>query len=348
MALSTYLVPLALIGSLIGATRLLGVKRECTRCTDVAIVLVVGGLVLLKKYMAGGQYSGNATIKGKTVIITGANTGIGLETAKELAKRGGRVILACRDTVKGEAVRKAIVEETGNNNVILKKLDLTSFASIKAFAKDINESESHLEILINNAGVMAIPKTLTEDGIEMQFGVNHIGHFLLTQLLLDKIKASAPSRILNVSSSAHLFGKINFDDLNSAKSYSKTQAYFQSKLANVLHARELSRRLEGTGVTANSLHPGAVNTELTRHVPFIDGTFLGRILVLPIRYFIFKTTFEGAQTSIRLAVDPALETVTGKYFRDCKIVSEGARAKDDEVAKRLWTISEAWIKGNID
>ncbi|BFZ07211.1 hypothetical protein BsWGS_10250 [Bradybaena similaris] len=350
MSACNYLVPAALIVVLVGGRRLLSSKSdtECTLCTDAAIVVAVGGLMLLKKYMAGGQYGGKETIKGKTVIITGANTGIGLETAKELAKRGGRIIMACRDTVRGETARKAIVEETGNNNVILKKLDLTSFASIKAFSKEINESESRIDILINNAGVMACPKTLTEDGIEMQLGVNHIGHFLLTNLLLDKIKASAPSRIIIVSSSAHLFGgRINFDDLNSERSYNRNLAYSQSKLANILHGRELARRLQGTGVTVNSLHPGAVNTELTRHVPFVDSTFIGRLLALPFRYFLFKTAVEGAQTTLRLALDPALETVTGKYFRDCKIVSPSSKAQDDEVAKRLWDISEEYVKGNI-
>ncbi|CAG5130695.1 unnamed protein product [Candidula unifasciata] len=298
--------------------------------------------------MAGGQYTGKETIKGKTVIITGSNTGIGMETARELARRGGRVIMACRDTVKGEAVRKAIVEEAGNNNVILKKLDLASFASIKEFCKDINESESRIDILINNAGVMACPKMLTQDGLEMQFGVNHIGHFLLTNLLLDKIKASAPSRIIIVSSLAHKWGRINFDDLNSVKSYSRNAAYAQSKLANILHCKELARRLQGTGVTVNCLHPGSVNTELTRHVPFIDSTFIGKLLVLPIRYFLFKTALEGAQTTLRCALDPALETVSGKYFSDCKITSPSSKAEDEEAAKRLWEISEEIVKGNIN
>uniref|UniRef100_A0A2C9JXN2 Retinol dehydrogenase 14 n=2 Tax=Biomphalaria TaxID=6525 RepID=A0A2C9JXN2_BIOGL len=193
---------------------------------------------------------------------------------------------------------------------------------------------------------MMCPKMLTEDGLEMQLGVNHFGHFLLTNLLLDKLKASAPSRIIIVSSLAHTRGTINFDDLNSAKAYSKRGAYEQSKLANLLHQRELVKRLEGTGVTVNSLHPGVVDTELGRHLPFTKSLF-SSIVLWPIKFILMKTPVQGAQTTIRLAVDPTLESVTGKYFSDCQEKVPAEQALDDNAAKRLWAISEAWTGSNV-
>ncbi|RUS78951.1 hypothetical protein EGW08_013292, partial [Elysia chlorotica] len=201
------------------------------------------------------MYGGRETVAGKTVVVTGSNTGIGKETVKELAMRGGRIIMACRNTEKGELARQEIVEETRNEQVVVRELDLGSLESVRNFARDFNETESRLDILINNAGVMACPKALTKDGLEMQIGTNHFGHFLLTNLLLDKLKACSPSRIVIVSSIGHAYGKINFNDLNSEKTYGEFVAYNQSKLANVLHALELSSRLKGTGVTVNSLHP---------------------------------------------------------------------------------------------
>ncbi|KAK7104587.1 retinol dehydrogenase 13-like [Littorina saxatilis] len=302
-----------------------------------------GGIVLLKDYMSGGRFSGKERIPGKTVIVTGANTGIGKETAKELARRGGRVILACRDLDRAEQARAEIVLETANRNVVVKKLDLASMGSIRAFAKDINATEPHVDILINNAGIMRCPKMLTEDGFEMQLGVNHMGHFLLTNLLLDKIQASKPSRIVNVSSLAHVRGKINFDDLNSSKSYDPGEAYAQSKLANVLFTQELANKLEGTGVTANSLHPGIVSTELARHMS-ISKSYISSFLLTPVRWLILKSPVQGAQTTLCCALASELEGVTGKYFSDCKEKEVAEQGKDDEAAKRLWAISEKWTR----
>ncbi|XP_059154986.1 retinol dehydrogenase 13-like [Physella acuta] len=307
---------------------------------------IAGGTVLLKDYMGGPRYKGEERIAGKTVIITGANTGIGKETARELARRGGRIIMACRDIEKCEKVRQEFILETANHNIECRKLDLASIGSIRAFCKGIHASERHLDILINNAGVMMCPKMLTEDGFEMQLGVNHLGHFLLTYLLLDKLKASAPSRIIIVSSLAHKRGSINFDDLNSANSYDKHEAYKQSKLANLLHQKELVSRLEGTGVTVNSLHPGIVATELGRHLPITKSSF-SSFLLFPIKFILMKTPIQGAQTTLRLALDPALETVTGKYFSDCKELPPASQALDDVAAKRLWAVSEAWTRANV-
>lgn len=187
---------------------------------------------------------------------------------------------------------------------------------------------------------MAMPRILTKDGFEMQIGVNHMGHFLLTNLLLDMLKSSAPSRIVVLSSIAHRFGNINKDDLNSEKSYNKFQAYSQSKLANVMFSRELSKRLNGTGVTVNSVHPGIVKTELGR---YLIHTHV-RTVINPFLQYFFKTPASGAQTTLAVTLDPELEKVSGKYFRDCKIVTEGLAARNDETAAWLWDASDKWTK----
>ena len=210
-------------------------------------------------------------LDGKTVIITGANTGIGLETAVDLAKRNARVILACRSVERGETAAVEVRKRSGNDDVVFVQLDLASLDSVRKFAAKILEEEPRIDILINNAGVMALPeRKLTQDGFEMQFGTNHLGHFLLTNLLLNRIKEAPLARIINVSSSAHKMGNIDFDNLNSEKSYSSVYAYGTSKLANILFTRSLTKRLEGTSVTANALHPGVIWTEITRHLtPFM-------------------------------------------------------------------------------
>lgn len=194
-----------------------------------------------------------------------------------------------------------------------------------------------MDILINNAGVMAMPKALTKDGFEMQLGVNHLGHFLLTNLLLDILKSAAPSRIIVLSSLAHKYGEINREDLNSEKSYNKYKAYSQSKLANILFVQELAKRLKNTHVTANAVHPGIVKTDLGR---YLVHSYLKK-LIDPFTYYFFKTAKSGAQTSIRLAVDPELENVSGEYFADCKIqrVAPAARKNNDD-AEWLWKQSE--------
>ncbi|CAL8399004.1 unnamed protein product [Arctogadus glacialis] len=278
-------------------------------------------------------WTSTARLEDKTVVITGANTGIGKETALDLAKRGARIIMACRDTERGEAAVKEVVDGSQNTNVVYMKLDLSDTKSIREFAEAVNQGESKLNILINNAGIMAIPYGKTADGFEMQIGVNHFGHFLLTHLLIDLIKRSAPARIINVSSMAHAWGAMNFDDLNSEKSYEKKAAYQQSKLANVLFTRSLAKKLEGTGVTAYSLHPGVVQTELWRHLNGPQQTIMK--IVSPFT----KTCVQGAQTSIYCAVEPALEDQSGGYYSDCALASSSAEGQSEESAKRLWEMS---------
>ena len=222
-----------------------------------------GFFYLFRRYVAGGVCHSKALLNGKTVIITGANAGIGKETAVDLARRNARVIMA--DIKGGEETAVDVRKKSGNDNVVFYYLNLASFSSIRQFAARILEEEPHLDILINNAGISSCPYGKTEDGFEMQFGVNHLGHFLLTNLLLERLKEAPSARIVVVSSIAHRFGKIRFHDLNSEKSYNKFGAYYQSKLANVLFTRFLAKCLEGTNVTVNALHPGFVRTGITRH-----------------------------------------------------------------------------------
>lgn len=305
-------------------------------------IAAVLGVALIKNYFGGGVCRSKAKLNGKTVIITGANTGIGKETALDLAKRGARVIMACRDLDKASSAAREIQKASGNKEIIVKRLDLGSMNSIRAFAEDFLNSETKLNILINNAGIMRCPHWKTEDGFEMQFGVNHLGHFLLTNLLIDLLKKSTPSRVVTVSSLAHVRGKINFDDLNSEKNtYSPGGAYDQSKLANILFTRELSRRLEGTGVTASSLHPGVIHTELGRHLG--KNWAVLKTLLAPLFWLIFKTPQQGAQTTIHCAVSEELEGVSGQYFSDCAPKEPAEQAKDDGAAKKLWEVSSAMV-----
>ena len=214
------------------------------------------------------MFKSKAKLVNKTVIITGANTGIGKETAINLAKRKAKVIIACRNPERGRNAEQEIRRKSGSDNVFYHHLDLASLTSVRQFAEWAIEEEPHIDILINNAGIMACPYWKTEDGYEMQFGVNHLGHFLLTNLLLEKMKESPAARIITVSSSLHksIKGGLNFDDLNSEENYDPRVAYCRSKLANILFTRTLAKKLIGTNVTANCLHPGVVWTELMRHI----------------------------------------------------------------------------------
>ncbi|XP_002735885.1 retinol dehydrogenase 13-like [Saccoglossus kowalevskii] len=299
----------------------------------------IGAVYLLRQYFKGGVCKSNARLDDKTVLITGANTGIGKETARDMARRGARVIMACRDLDKANKAADEIKQETGNENIVVKKLDLASLKSVRDLAADINKEESQLNILINNAGLMWCPRMETEDGFEMHIGVNHLGHFLLTNLLLDLIKKSSPSRIVTVSSMGHTFAKeINFDDINAEKSYNRINAYSQSKLANILFTRELSKKLQGTKVTVYSLHPGAVRTELDRYIPAYFR-YAMYFLLYPILALTLKSSKDGAQTSIQCAVAEELKDVSGLYFSDCVPKQPTPAAQDDEAARKLWEVS---------
>lgn len=286
----------------------------------------------IRKMLSNGVCTSNVQLPGKVAIVTGANTGIGKETAKDLAQRGARVYLACRDVQKGERVASEIQATTGNNQVLVRKLDLADTKSIRAFAKEFLAEERHLHILINNAGVMMCPYSKTADGFEMHIGVNHLGHFLLTHLLLEKLKKSAPSRVVNVSSLAHHLGRIHFHNLQGEKFYSAGLAYCHSKLANILFTRELARRLKGSGVTTYSVHPGTVNSELVRYSSFMKWMWQ--------LFFLFiKTPQQGAQTSLYCALTEDLESLSGSHFSDCQLAWVSSQARNETIARRLWNVS---------
>nr|KAF6486995.1 retinol dehydrogenase 12 [Rousettus aegyptiacus] len=285
-----------------------------------------------QKFIAGGVCRTNVQLTGKVAVVTGSNTGIGKETARELARKGARIYMACRDTQKGESAASEIRADTKNSQVLVRKLDLSDTKSIRAFAEGFLAEEKQLHILINNAGVFMCPYSKTADGFETHLGVNHLGHFLLTHLLLERLKESAPARVVNVSSVVHHVGKISFHDLQSEKNYSPFFAYSRSKLANVLFTHELAKRLQGTGVTTYAVHPGIVHTEVTRY------SFLMHLL-WKLFYPFFKSAWEGAQTNLYCALAEGLEPLSGKYFRDCKRAWMSPKGRNNKTAERLWDVS---------
>ena len=279
---------------------------------------------------------------GRTCLITGATNGIGKETAIELANMGATVVLVARDERKGRAAQSELKERTGAESELL-LADLASLADVRKLADEYRSRHDKLHVLINNAGAYNSQRVLTKDGYEMTIAVNHLAHFLLTDLLLDVIKASAPARIINVSSGAHSGAKINFDDLQGESGYGVGMgAYGQSKLANVLFTNELAKRLEGANVTVNSLHPGVVRTGFGRNATGIIGGVFA-VFQLVGRPFLL-TSAQGAETSIYLASSPDVETNTGEYFVKSKSVASNDESNDPEVARRLWDVSEELIK----
>lgn len=277
-------------------------------------------------------------MSGKTVLITGATSGIGEVAARELAAKGAKVVLVGRSAAKCEATAAMIRQATGNPAVEFLVADLSSQAEVRRLAAEIKTRYPRIDVLVNNAGAMISPRRESADGIEMTWALNHLGYFLLTDLLLDTLKASAPSRVVSVASDAHRMASgIDWDDVEGKKSYSAWRAYSQSKLANVLFTRELARRLEGSGVTANCLHPGFVATN------FAAGRGLTfRIFQVGAKLFAI-TPEEGAKTTVYLASSPEVEGASGGYYSKCKLVTPTAAARDDEAARRLWDLSEAMV-----
>ena len=272
------------------------------------------------------------SMKGKTVLVTGGTNGIGLVTARELARMGAQVTIISRNAEKCAAVAEAIKVETGNPIEFI-AADLSTLAGIMQVAAAFKQRHTRLQVLVNNAGAMFFKRQVTADGYEMTFALNHLNYFLLTNLLLDVLKAGAPARIVNVSSHAHESATIEFDNLQSEKHFTAMQAYGQSKLANVLFTYELARRLEGTGITVNAVHPGFIFTGFAR-----NNGFLFDIGMRLVGLFIRKPD-QGAQTSIFLASSPEVEGLSGKYFVDCKAVDSSPVSHDQAVAEKLWQVS---------
>lgn len=270
-------------------------------------------------------------MEGKICIITGANSGIGKATAIGLAKMNATIVMICRSKERGEEAQKEIIELTGNKKVDLLLCDLSSQESIHKFVSEFKSKYQKLHILINNAGVMLSKRGVSVDGFEMNFAVNHLAPFLLTNLLLDALKKSAPSRIINVSSAAHRMAKMDFDDLQSEKmKYRLMKIYGASKLALMLFSYELSRILEGTSVTVNTLHPGLVNTNLGQDQSSFSQGF-GKLF--------FKKPEKGAETSIYLASSQEVEGITGKYFAKKQQKQSSEESYNEDYAKRLWKLS---------
>jgi NAD(P)-dependent dehydrogenase (short-subunit alcohol dehydrogenase family) len=273
-------------------------------------------------------------MQGKTVLITGANQGIGKAAATSLGKLGAQLVLVCRNADRGCAA-VAEIEREGARGVELLVGDMTSQADIRRVASEFLAKHNRLDVLLNNAGAFVPTRRTTVDGIEETFALNHLGYFLLTSLLIDTLKASAPSRIVNVSSEAHRRAKMGWDDLQFKSSgYSAMGAYGQSKLANILFTRSLARRLEGSRVTANSLHPGVVASGF-------GTTYGGPVAALfKVAHLFMISPEEGARTSVYLASSPEVEGVTGKYFDKCKERWPSRAAQEDGAPERLWSISE--------
>lgn len=273
-------------------------------------------------------------MQGKVCLVTGSNSGIGKVTARELARMGATVVMLCRNRAKGEVAQAEIQAATGNQHVTLIVADLASQAEIRRAAAEFLQQYNQLHVLIHNAGGINNTRKLTPDGLETTFAINHLAPFLLTELLLDTLKASAPARVINVSSAAHVSGKIDFEDLQGERRYSTWRAYGQSKLAMVLFTYELANQLKGSGVTVNALHPGVIASNFDSGLG--SATRWGWRLFAPF----MSNVEQGAQTTLYLATSPEVEGVTGKYFANRREKRSSGRSYDEAARLRLWQMSK--------
>jgi NAD(P)-dependent dehydrogenase (short-subunit alcohol dehydrogenase family) len=285
------------------------------------------------------EMSGTPKANGKTVLVTGATNGIGKYTALELAKQGFQVVITARDQAKGQRTLEEIVQATGNERLELMVGDLSSLHEQKRLAAEFKSRFSNLDVLVNNAGGIFQTRQTTVDGLEYTFAFNHMAYFTVTQDLLEMLKAAPSARIVSVSSSVHYNGKVNFEDLQFERGYASFKAYSQSKLLNVLHTLELSRRLKGTSVTANALHPGVVGTGFGHNFTGPMRTLFGWF------HHFALTPEQGAKTSIYLASSAEVEGQTGLYFDNCKAKKAANVAYDHAAQDRLWRLSEALLEG---
>ncbi|QNK55725.1 SDR family oxidoreductase [Paenibacillus sp. PAMC21692] len=267
----------------------------------------------------------------KLAMVTGANSGMGLATSIGLAKAGMRVVMVCRSEARGKEALAKVRDAAGGDAAELMLCDLGSFADIRRFAAEFNSRGDALDVLVNNAGVVSLKRTLTKDGFESMIGINHLGHFLFTMLLLDRIKEAKQGRIVVVASGAYKAGRLNFNDLNLTKGFNVAKGYGQSKLANILFARSLAKRLVGTTTTVNSLHPGAVAT----NIGVSRETGFGKSVHVLLKPF-FLTPEQGSETALHLALSPEAKDASGEYFYKKQAQALTGKAADDESAERLW------------
>jgi NAD(P)-dependent dehydrogenase (short-subunit alcohol dehydrogenase family) len=282
-----------------------------------------------------------SNMQGKVCLVTGSSSGIGKVTARELAKLGATVVMVCRNRAKGEAAQAEIKEASRNAQVDLIVADLSELSQVRRVANEFKQNYTQLHVLVNNAGGINGEHKVTSDGLEFTFATNYLAPFLLTQLLLDVLKASAPARIVNVSSVAHTRGRIDFADLQGTQRYSFTKAYGQSKLAQIYFTYELASQLKDTGVTVNALHPGVVASNFNNGMRGI-----ARIIGGVVYFFAGINVEKGAQTTLYLATSPEVEGVSGKYFSDCKEASSSRLSYDVTVRQRLWNVSQELIRQN--
>jgi len=304
------------------------------------VVLIV--LYLLRRWFKGGQYLEKTQAKGKIVLITGANSGLGFRLAKELNERGAKVYMLCRDKVRGlEAIAELARMGCDASRLKLKLCDLASFDSIRDFAEKFDNEEDRLDILINNAAVWPVQFQKTNDGFEMAWQCNYLGHFLLTDLLLPKLKNSPEARIVQVSAKLHLYAdSVDEKVVNSPDLFKGQMAYNRSKCAQVMHARHLTlvlRATDSSHVTINSCHPGVILTHLLRHTFWYSP--IGLAFLKPISWMFLKTAQDGIQTPLMLALSPAMGGISGKYFSDCKEAKISALAQDNEKCDALYKAS---------
>jgi NAD(P)-dependent dehydrogenase (short-subunit alcohol dehydrogenase family) len=276
-------------------------------------------------------------VKDKTVLVTGASSGIGKATAAGLAACGARVVMASRTGKRGEKARRDVARRSGNDTVDLIVADLSTTGGVKGLAGAFRARHDRLHVLVNNAALVTSSRRVTTEGFELQFFVNYLAHFLLTHLLLDTLTACAPARIVNVTSTAHSSGTIDFDDLQCERTYKGYKMYANTKLMDMVFTYELSRRLQGTGVTANCVHPGIIHTNLLRNY--------SSVLHLAFHAFgaFFKQPDEGAETPVYLASSPDVDGVTGKYFKRCAPLGSSVESTDEDVQRRLWETSAALL-----
>lgn len=275
-------------------------------------------------------------LDGKIAIVTGANSGMGMATVEALSDMGATVIMLCRNEKRGQEAYEKLMSRS-ERRIELMMCDLEDFSSINAFVASVKSKYEKIDILVNNAGFISLDRQTTKEGFEKQFGINHLGHFLLTTKLIDLMYEGA--RIVNVASGAHKVGNIHFEDINLEKGYNVIKAYSQSKLANVLFTREQARCLRDRGITVNCCHPGAVATNIG-----IDrNTGFGKTITSLLKPF-FQTPAEGARTAIFLATDDSVKNISGEYFYKCKIAPSSKKSKDMELAKRLYKLSENLVQ----
>ncbi|KAH0955575.1 hypothetical protein HN011_012108 [Eciton burchellii] len=305
------------------------------------ISLFVGLIAVIRIYMGGPTCPNDDRITDKIVIITGASSGIGKEIALELARRGGRIILAVRDTVAGEKVAQQIRNVSGKDAKV-KAIDLSSLKSVRSFVNQLDTER--IDILINNAGIVFHPFEKTTEGFEMHFVTNYLGHFLLTHLLLPKLHAAEQGRIINISSQAHRVSIIHLEDLNLEKNFTAREAFGQSKLALIFMANHMSKLLKDTNITINVVNPGIVRG--TRHMRYspLNSTFFIKLIMRPWMWLFLKNAVQGAQTAIYAAVTQELNENSGKYFSDCQIQSSSISDINEMVAEKLYSKSLTLIK----